>query len=198
MVGVDGDFDPIPAATNTSVTVIATHHFNDPDRNHFGCDIRNDAGVTISDIVTLTVVAGLMEAEDLPNENSSGDTVRLVADSNASAGITKMVDSNAVGDYLTLRIPNIPAGTYSVRVRYKKHPSRGKVQAMIGKIGGTLGNIGSVIDLYSASPGYQEYTLGNWTPTSTSDKQIRFKITGKNSASSGYTMNIDYVKLVKQ
>jgi len=109
-----------------------------------------------------------------------------------------MVDSNAVGDYVTFRIPNIPAGTYDVRVRYKKHPSRGKVQALIGKIDGTLGNIGPVIDAYSSSPSYQEYNLGNWTASSTSDKQIRFKVTGKNSSSSGFTMNIDYVKLIKQ
>jgi hypothetical protein len=197
-VGVDGDADPIPGATNTSVTIIATHHLNDPDRNKFGCDIRSDGGVTDTRDAVLTVVAGLMEAEELNNENSSGDTVRLVLDTAAHGGVTKMVDSNATGDFLTLRIPNIPAGTYSVRVGYKKHPSRGKVQASIGKIGGSLGDIGPVIDLYSSSPGYQEYTLGNWTPTSTSDKQIRFRVTGKNSNSSGYTMNIDYVKLVKQ
>ena len=197
-VGVDGQADYIPGATGPSVTVIATHHQTDPDRNRFGCELRSDGGLTTTHLAVLTVLGGTYQGEWCPVENSSGDTVRTVSDTSASAGNTLMIDSNATGDYVTLRLERVPPATYSVRVRYKKHPSRGKVQAMIGKIGGSLSNIGGVIDLYSSNPGYQEYTLGNWTPTSYSDKQIRFKITGKNSSSSGYTMNIDYVKLVPQ
>jgi hypothetical protein len=198
LVGVDGNLDPIPGGTNASVTITARQFPNDPDHNKFGCRIENAGGVVFIPNFTLTVIGGTYEAENMLVDNSSGDTVRTLTESAASGGFAKMVDSDAVGDFVTLRIPKLPAGTYSVRVRFKKHPSRGKVQTSIGKLDGTLGNIGPVIDLYSANPAYQEYTLGNWTPVSTSDKQIRFKITGKNSSSSGYSMCIDYVKLVLQ
>ena len=109
-----------------------------------------------------------------------------------------MNDTNAVGDFVTLRIPTIVPGTYSVKVRFKKHPSRGIVQVMMGKIGGSLGNLGSPIDLYVASPVYQEYTVGTWTPGSISDKQISFKIVGKNASSTGFTQCIDRIILTPQ
>jgi chitinase len=141
---------------------------------------------------------GTFQSESLTVENSSGDTIRVLNETAASGGKSVIMDSNAVGDYVTFRIPNIAAGTYSVRVGIKKHPSRGIVQALIGKIGGSLGNLGSAVDQYAASSGYTEVVLGTWTPGSTSDKQIQFKVTGKNASSSGFTLCIDYVKLVPQ
>ena len=72
------------------------------------------------------------------------------------------------------------------------------VQVMIGKIGGTLGNIGTPVDLYAASPAYAESTIATWTPGSTSDKQISFKITGKNASSTGFTQCIDLITLTPQ
>jgi hypothetical protein len=152
-----------------------------------------------ADKFTLTPTpGGAFEAEALTVEGSSGDTVRTLAETAASGGVTLMNDTNAVDDFLTLRIPNIAAGTYQVKVRFKKHPSRGIVQVQIGKIGGTLGNIGAPIDLYSATSGYQEFTIATWTPGSTSDKQISFKITGKNAASTGFTQCIDLITLIPQ
>jgi glucose/arabinose dehydrogenase len=153
-----------------------------------------------ADSFTLTPVSGAIanEAESLAVEASSGDTVRTLTEAAASGGVSLMNDTNAVDDFLTLRIPNISAGTYSVKVRFKVHPSRGIVQVQIGKIGGSLGNLGAPVDLYSATSGYQEFTLGTWTPGSTSDKQISFKITGKNAASSGFTQNIDLITLTPQ
>jgi hypothetical protein len=38
--------------------------------------------------------------------------------------------------------------------------------------------------------------MGNWTPASTSDKWFWFTVTGKNTASSGYTIAFDYIKLI--
>jgi hypothetical protein len=163
----------------------------------------SSTGLTVSaDRFTLSPVpgqnGGIFEAENLTVEGSSGDVVRLLSETAASGGATVMNDTDAVGDFVTFRIPSIAAGTYTVKVRFKLHPSRGITQVMIGKIGGALGNLGIPVDLYSTASQYQEFTIGNWTPASTSDKQISFKITGKNASSSGFTQNIDSIMLVPQ
>jgi hypothetical protein len=162
------------------------------------------SGMTSSSVTSATYTIGLgqnggvFEAESLSVEGSSGDVVRTLTESVASGGASLMNDTNAVGDFVTLRIPNIAANTYQVKVRFKLHPSRGIVQVQIGKIGGALGNLGNPIDLYAATPVYTEFVIGTWNPTSTSDKQISFKITGKNASSTGFTQCIDRVTLVPQ
>ena|GEM_PF-1795145 len=138
------------------------------------------------------------EAEDLAVENSSGDFDYVFAEPLASAGEAVKQDSNAVNDYLTLRIPNVAIGTYQVKVRYKMLNTRGIVQLLVGKVGSTVANVGSPIDLYSSTSKYQEFTIGTWTSASTSDKQFRFKIVGKNAGSRGFTQAIDSITLIPQ
>lgn len=142
-------------------------------------------------------VGGTFEAESLAVQGSSLDVVRLLAEAPSSGGKTLMNDTDAVGDYVTVRLQNIAAGTYTLKVRFKKYTSRGIVQVLTGKIGGALGNLGSPIDLYASSVQYADVTIGTWT-VSTSDKQIQFKIVGKNASSSGYTQCIDTITLTPQ
>jgi hypothetical protein len=52
--------------------------------------------------------------------------------------------------------------------------------------------------MYTASPTYKELDLGNWSPSSFSDKEFRFTVTGKNSASTGYSVCVDYITLIPQ
>ena len=61
------------------MTVIATLHPNDPDRNSFGCEVRSDGGYVTTSLATITVAGGKYETDDLSVINSSGDTVSLVA-----------------------------------------------------------------------------------------------------------------------
>jgi hypothetical protein len=143
----------------------------------------------------------VFEAESQIVASTSGDTHRLVADPGYSAGQGTVLDSNAVGDYVGYLIQNVAAGSYDIRVGVKKLNTRGIVQLAIGRADdftGTASNVGAAQDLYAASPSFPELDLGTWSPGSTSDKEFRFKVTGKNSASTSYTISIDYIKLIPQ
>ena len=67
------------------------------------------------------------------------------------------------------------------------------VQTLAGPVGGTLANVGPVVDLYGSSA-FVELDLGTWTATA-GDKSFQFQVTGKNASSSGYSMALDYLKL---
>ncbi len=139
------------------------------------------------------------EAEGLPVVASSADTVRDFADSQMSDGAGNIIDANAAGDYVTYMVPSVLAGTYSVRVGVKTNNTRGLAQLSVSRIdGGTTSNVGSAFDEYAAGSTYPELTLGNWTCTTSSDKAFKFSLTGKNAASSGYGLALDYIKLVPQ
>ncbi len=138
------------------------------------------------------------ETELLQVASSSGDTHRIIADPNFSNGNATILDSNAVGDYVTYTLPHVKAGTYDVRIGTKKFNTRGIVQLNAAPAGGSGSNVGAPQDLYVADQQFTEYDLGNWSPGSTSDKWFKFSITGKNASSSGYSECFDYIKLIPQ
>ncbi len=142
---------------------------------------------------------GNWETENLPVLGSSGDTHRIIDDTNFSNGRGTILDADAVNDYVTYKVANIAAGTYDVRVRVKKFNTRGIVQ-MAGARADTLAfsNIGSPQDLYSSAASFVELDFGTWSPGTTSDKAFKFTVTGKNASSSGYSISFDYIKLVSQ
>ncbi len=138
------------------------------------------------------------EAETLTVPNSSGDTVRVFADTNMSDGSASIIDANATGDYVTYLVPNLPAGAYHVWVGTKAFNTRGQFQLSIGRadnFAGTASNVGPVQDPYNAGSVYTELDLGTWSPGTTSDKWFRFTVTGKNASSAGYTVCVDYIRL---
>ncbi len=140
-----------------------------------------------------------VEAESLSAVASSGDTYRIFTGSGFSGGSGTILDADATGDYVTLLLPSVAAGTYNVRVGVKKASTRGIFQLAIGIAGGpTPTNIGSPQDLYSAADAYTELNIGTWTPGSTSDKWLKFTITGKNASSTGFTEAFDYVRIIPQ
>jgi hypothetical protein len=136
----------------------------------------------------------LHEAETLTITASSGDAATLNSDAAASGGQYLMYNSNAVGDYVRVTVPTVAAGTYNVRIGVKKYTPRATVQTVAGPVGGTLANVGPVVDLYGSSA-FVELDLGTWTATTTGDKSFEFRVAGKNAGSTGYTMAIDYIKL---
>ncbi len=129
------------------------------------------------------------------------DTHRLVAADSYSAGYGTVLDSNAVGDYVGYIVPNVAAGSYDVRVGVKRFNTRGVVQLSVGRADNyavSHSNVGTPQDLYIATPAYVELDLGIWSPGTTSDKQFRFTVTGKNAASTGYSLGFDYIRLIAQ
>ncbi len=139
----------------------------------------------------------LFETENLTVVATSGDTERIIMDPAFSGGNGTILDATSTGDFVTYLAPGIAAGNYKVRVGVKNYNSRGQWQLAIGPAGsGTPTNLGAVYDEYSANAAFTEIDLGAWSPVSTSDKWFRFKVTGKNAASSGYTIAFDYIRLV--
>ncbi len=148
------------------------------------------------------------EAESLTVANyvsQAGGTARVMTDTPLSNGSAVILDSNNVGDYFTLVVPNISAQKYDVRVGIKKSTSRGQFQLQIGRadnFNGTFSNVAGVQDEYAAASVYPEIDLGTWQPGTTSDKWFRFNVVGKNSASTGASYNdaiaVDYITLVPQ
>jgi hypothetical protein len=117
------------------------------------------------------------------------DPVSTFADPLLSYGAAEKITSNAVGDSITYTVPVPLAGNYTVKVGVKKYTvARGMFQLAIDGV-----NQGAVQDEYG-SAGYAEFNLGvkNFAA---GNRAFRFTVTGKNSASSGYELTFDYIKL---
>jgi hypothetical protein len=143
---------------------------------------------------SVTIESGVKtEAESMTATVSAGDSVANGADSAASGGSLSYANLNAVGDWVQYKV-NVPAaGTYQVKVRVKKHPSRGTAQLYIDGA-----PQGSPIDEYASTQGYAELDLGTITFSSAGEKLFKFQITGKNAGSSGYGLATDYVRLTER
>jgi N-acetylneuraminic acid mutarotase len=135
----------------------------------------------------------LYEAETLPVAGTSGDVLRLLPESQSSGGSSSMFDSNAIEDFVAYNV-NIPeARTYSVKIGVKKYFTRASFQFSADGI-----DFGAAQDLYAPSSVWTELPIGNVTFTATNNHAFKFRVVGRNASSSGYTLNIDYIKLVPQ
>ena len=139
------------------------------------------------------------QTEALALVSSSGDTHRLIIDSRFSNGAGTILDANAAGDFLVYDVPGLVAGNYDLRIGVKKFNPRGIWQNSIAALGSqTFTNHGPAIDEYSATEAFTEVDLGSLSLGSNSDKAFKFTITGKNAASSGFSISFDYIKLIPQ
>ncbi len=119
------------------------------------------------------------------------------ADSGASGGGFVVLDSTAVGNYVTFTVPNLQVANYEVYLGVKTANSRGICQfAVAGSTGGTYTNHGSPVDMYNSYSTFTEFDLGALNTGSAGDKAFRFTVTGKNAASTGYSLAFDYIRLV--
>jgi hypothetical protein len=59
-------------------------------------------------------------------------------------------------------------------------------------------NVGPAKDQYVPSSAWAEFDLGNATFSSAGSQPFKFTVVGKNSASSGYAISLDYIKLTPQ
>ncbi|GAB5456979.1 MAG: hypothetical protein Hens3KO_00090 [Henriciella sp.] len=136
----------------------------------------------------------MYEVEDIRSTlvNAVGATVTTFVDHpGAMAGEIIKLNADSIGDYVDLTLESVQTGTYEVRVRQKRHGSRGKWSL---KIGGTT--IGNEVDGYGS--GYETVSLGTVTFSQTDDQTLRFEVTGQNTLSSGYNIVLDQIELVLQ
>ena len=151
----------------------------------------------LSGAVVQQVLPATYELDTLTVPSYVGPDYRTIADSNFRDGQGMILDSTAAGNYIVFLVPEVAAKKYDVRVGVKKLNTRGIFQLAIGQVGNNSPvNTGSPQDLYASSAVYGELDLGAWTPATSSDKWFWFKITGKNSASTGYSECFDYIRLL--
>ncbi len=124
---------------------------------------------------------------------SSGPTFRTFAWSGFPEGSGTTLDSTAVGNFVTFTINVAQAGTYDVKYSTKEFTSRGFAQLAIN---GT--NVGPVVDQYASVETYSTFDLGKFNFSAAGNYSFKFTVTGKNAASSGYTMAFDDIILTPQ
>ena len=124
---------------------------------------------------------------------SSGPTFRQFTYAGFPDGTGTILDATAVGDNVTFTV-NVPtAGTYDVMLSFKDFNTRGISQMSIN---GT--NVGATVDQYVAADAYGTNDYGKYTFATAGNYSFKFTITGKNSASAGYSISFDDLTLTPQ
>jgi hypothetical protein len=104
-----------------------------------------------------------------------------------------ILDATKVGDNVTFTVKVATAGTYDVKVSYKKYFSRGIWQLAINGA-----NVGAPLDEYAATDSYATVDLGNFTFSSSGNYSFKFTVTGRSAGSSGFTISFDDFTLTPQ
>ncbi len=146
--------------------------------------------IAVSLVVNSSPVDRIFEAEAVVR-TSTGATTAPQADANASGGTWIALQADGVGDFVDYTLPNIPAGTYNLRLKYKAHPNRGILSL---KVDGTT--VGSTLEQYSATVAYPERDFGRVTFSAAGNHVVRLTVTGKNAVSGAFTLSADTFTLV--
>ncbi|MCP2636068.1 polysaccharide lyase beta-sandwich domain-containing protein [Microbacterium sp. HD4P20] len=131
------------------------------------------------------------EVEDLPLA-SSGDSFSVYSsDTQASGGKWRRFDADAAGDFIEHAVDVPRAGTYRVLVTAKNAGDRGIAQIAIQGA-----DAGAPLDFYAASgASFVSTDVGAVSFAHAGPMTIRFTVTGKHAASSGYRIPLDSIVL---
>ena len=131
------------------------------------------------------------EAENLPLSGSPD--AHVISWSEFSRGQGAISDGTSVGAYLQLSVNVAQAGTYDVRYGTKQFENRAIVQLSVNGA-----NAGTARDEYNASGTgvLKEYDLGAVTFQTSGNYTFKFTAIGHNASSTGYTVVVDYLKLL--
>jgi hypothetical protein len=148
---------------------------------------------TVGQPATVTKPPLQYETENyLSTSVSSGPTYRAFAWPGFTNGNGTTLDSTAAGQNVAITL-NVPtAGTYDVKYAIKAHNTRGISQLAVNGV-----NLGPATDQYSANDTWIELDMGTVALTA-GNNVFKFTVTGKNAASSSYTLAWDYIKLTPQ
>jgi hypothetical protein len=127
---------------------------------------------------------------------SSGPTFRQFTYGGFPDTTGTILDATAVGNNVTLTVNVAAAGIADVKVSVKELNTRGTWQLAIN---GT--NVGSPQDEYtnnSSSGVYAVFDVGTFNFPAAGNYAFKFTVTGKNAASSGYSISFDDITLTPQ
>lgn len=122
---------------------------------------------------------------------ASGATTSVLSDVDASGGSYIRLNSDGVGDYVQFTTGTIAAGFYEFRLRHKGYTTRGQHSVTVNGVA-----VGGAVDQYAAASGFVTVSVGRVRLATTGTQTIRFTVTGKNAAASGYQLTADLLTLV--
>ena len=128
-------------------------------------------------------------------QGASGVTVVTIPDGyDRGAGATYAATS-ATAEFVTYALPIGEAGRYDVSVRARTDGGAGKFQlAIADDPAGPWTPLGAEQDSYAAASTFASFGPFQTPVFATAgEKLLRFTVTGKNAASSGFKLNLDYV-----
>lgn len=134
-----------------------------------------------------------MEAEALhTTAKAAGTTEELFRDTAMSGTYGHKYNGHAVGDFVEYEVEIPEPGTYTILTRAKAHGTRGTYQLAVGGA-----DQGAAQD-YQGGCCYPTYNHGTKTFAQPGPVTLRFTATGKNAASTDYTLALDYLELVPE
>jgi hypothetical protein len=158
--------------------------------------------VATQEIVTWTYAPGAVTNPKTPivydtktlSAVSSGPTFRQFTFAGFPDGNGTILDATKVGDNVTFTLNVATPGTYDVRVGVKQFTTRGIWQLSVNGVSAGLPQ-----DEYLNTGGtYAVLDVGNVTISTAGNQTFKFTVTGKNAASSGYTISFDPITLTPQ
>lgn len=182
-----------PTATLGSVTFSSTanHVFR---MTVSGKNASSSSYTLSADKIILTPTAATLawEAESL-SFTTSGVSGTIDTDASASGGARVTLNATGTGSWLQFTLPNVPAGTYQLKLAYKTNNNRGQCSFQLdgSAVGGTL-------DQYASSATYPTATIATVTFAADGSHTFRMTVTGKNASSSSYTLSADKITLAGQ
>jgi hypothetical protein len=142
------------------------------------------------------------QAELLLLGQKSSDTLVKVSTTSGDGTSTSysnqqgmLFNANAVNDFVTYVVPVPSTRNYTVKVRVRRGSDRGRFQVATSDDQVQWTNVGGPVDSYSSSTNFSEITLNSTSIPLSGPKYFRFMITGKNSSSTGYKLDLDYIRL---
>ncbi|WP_460707576.1 GDSL-type esterase/lipase family protein [Myceligenerans halotolerans] len=111
-------------------------------------------------------------------------------DDGASGAAWNKLLATAVGDYIEYTVDVPEAGTYELRTVYRTASIRGIAQASVDG-----DDVGEPYDLYAETASFPSVTAGAITVAEPGPITLRYTVTGKNEASSGYGLGVDVITL---
>ena len=155
--------------------------------------------------------AKIFETENLAITTSAGDAHTTLTNSAFSNVRGTLLSANAAADFVAYTLTNIPAGKWRIRIVADCGTNRARIQ-LTGGLAGSLTNIGTIFDTYSAtnvaglypSNGLtgqllwtnmlKEFDCGEWTAPTNGNYDFKFSVVDKNASSSGYSLSFDHIK----
>ena len=175
-------------------TTIGSHHWASPiiaNGMVFNFDDKGNGRLTAYGLVDQPQTTVLATASLPVSSTTPGVLTHEVHDPPDSGGEGFVFEGRRPGNFVTFKV-NIPqAGKYNVKVRMNDGDNGGIWQLSTDEVRRTSA------DQFSPFRVFPEIDLGNFVFNAGGEHSFTFTVTGKNVASKGYWISLDYIRLTQ-